>query len=163
MDNRDLNGNEVNEDLSAVDPSLTENEESTALITPDEASEENKLQLKVSGSKDRYYELFDKNKQKTMAWSVMSMIFGICSIICCCYGWLGLVLSVISIAFAVVSRVNLKYFDGMAIAGLIIGIFGLVFSLTVLVSMIIVGTEEFNSIKDKFFGGEYPTLPDVGK
>ena len=32
MDNRDLNGNEVNEDLSAVDPSLTENEESTALI-----------------------------------------------------------------------------------------------------------------------------------
>jgi hypothetical protein len=68
-----------------------------------------------------------------------------------------------SIAFAVVSRVNLKYFDGMAIAGLIIGIFGLVFSLTVLVSMIIVGTEEFNSIKDKFFGGEYPALPDVGK
>ena len=66
MDNRDLNGNEVNEDLSAVDPSLTENEESTALITPDEAREENKLQPKVSGSKDRYYELFDKNKQKTM-------------------------------------------------------------------------------------------------
>jgi hypothetical protein len=29
--------------------------------------------------------------------------------------------------------------------------------------MIIVGTEEFNSIKDKFFGGEYPTLPEVGK
>ena len=163
MDNSNISENEMNEELSSVDSSSGVDEESKTLITADAVNEEKNLQPKNNNSKDRYYELFDRNKQKTMVWSVMSMIFGILSIICCCYGWLGLVLSVMSIAFAVVSRVNLKYFDGMAIAGLIIGIFGLVFSLTVLVSMIIVGTEEFNSIKDRFFGGEYPTLPDVGK
>ena len=97
-----------------------------------------------------------------MIWSVLSLSLGILSIICCCYGWLGLILSSLSVAFAIVSRITLKYFDGLALAGFIIGIFGMVFSLTVLVSMIIVGTEEFNSIKERFFG-EYPILPEVDK
>ena len=153
---------EVNDELSSADDASSVNEESKALITPEEASETKSVQVKDNNLKDRYYELFDKNKQKSMIWSVLSLSLGILSIICCCYGWLGLVLSALSVAFAIVSRANLKYFDGLALAGFIIGIFGLVFSLTVLVSMVLVGTEEFNSIKDRFFG-EYPTLPDVGK
>ena len=160
MDNRDKNELDPSEELSAAEPGSESGQESNALVTSDTYYEDKQLDVKRSDPRDRYYELFDKNKQKTMIWSVLSLIFGIVSIICCCYGWLGLVLSAASIAFAVVSRVNLKYFDGMALAGLIIGIFGMVFSLTVLVSMIIVGTEEFNNIFDRFIG-EYPTLPDT--
>lgn len=160
MDNRDKNELDPSEELSAAEPGSESSQESNALVTSDTYYEDKQLDVKRSDPRDRYYELFDKNKQKTMIWSVLSLIFGIVSIICCCYGWLGLVLSAASIAFAVVSRVNLKYFDGMALAGLIIGIFGMVFSLTVLVSMIIVGTEEFNNIFDRFIG-EYPTLPDT--
>lgn len=160
MDNRDKNELDPSEELSAAEPGSESSQESNALVTSDTYYEDKQLDVKRSDPRDRYYELFDKNKQKTMIWSVLSLIFGIVSIICCCYGWIGLVLSAASIAFAVVSRVNLKYFDGMALAGLIIGIFGMVFSLTVLVSMIIVGTEEFNNIFDRFIG-EYPTLPDT--
>ena len=160
MDNRDKNELDPSEELSAAEPGSESGQESNALVTSDTYYEDKQLDVKRSDPRDRYYELFDKNKQKTMIWSVLSLIFGIVSIICCCYGWLGIVLSAASIAFAVVSRVNLKYFDGMALAGLIIGIFGMVFSLTVLVSMIIVGTEEFNNIFDRFIG-EYPTLPDT--
>lgn len=74
----------------------------------------------------RYEEIFDLNRPKSRGWSVASMVLGIISVVCCCVGWIGFITSVLAIVFAVVSRVNLKYFDGMSIAGLVLGIFGLV-------------------------------------
>ena len=81
----------------------------------------------------RYDEIFDKGKPKTLAFSIVSLVTGILSIICCCTVWLSLPFGVISIIFAVVSRKVLGYFDGMAIAGLILGIFGTVLGIMLIV------------------------------
>ena len=78
----------------------------------------------------RYEDIFDKEKPKTLGWSVASMIFGILSLICCCIPFGGLFFSAAAIVLAVVARKTLKYFDGMAIAGLILGIFGAVMGVT---------------------------------
>ena len=76
---------------------------------------------------DRYYEIFEKTKHKTMGFSVASLIFGVVSLLCCYFGWAGMILGIIAIALSAVSRFILKYFDGICLAGLILGIFGVVF------------------------------------
>ena len=72
----------------------------------------------------RYEEIFDLAKPKSRGWSVASMVLGIVSVVCCCMGWASMLSAVLAIVFAVVSRKSLGYFDGMSIAGLILGIFG---------------------------------------
>lgn len=70
-------------------------------------------------------------RPKTLGWSVASMVCGIVGVVCCCFGWSALFLGAIAIALAIVSRVKLGYFDGMSIAGLILGIFAFVFGLAI--------------------------------
>ena len=83
-------------------------------------------------------------KHNSRVWSVLSLILGIVSIICCCVWWLGLVAGVASIAFAIVSRVSLGYFDGLSIAGLITSIFGLMFGIfLIVISFVIVSSPEY--------------------
>lgn len=82
---------------------------------------------------DRYYEIFEKTKHKTRGFSVAAMTLGIISVLCCCFGWVSLVLGIAAIVFSVISRVTLGYFDGMCIAGLILGIFGVVFGSSMLI------------------------------
>lgn len=84
-------------------------------------------------SEIRYDEIFDISKPKTMGFSIASMILGILSVVCCCLTWGGLIMGILAIVFAVISRVSLKYFDGMTIAGLILGIFGTVFGISIIV------------------------------
>ena len=74
-----------------------------------------------------------EGKKKSRIWSVVSLISSILSIICCCVPWPGAVLGILSIVFAVVSRSNIGYFDKIALAGLIVGIFGTVFSVFMIV------------------------------
>ena len=81
----------------------------------------------------RYEDIFDKSKPKTLGWSVASMVLGILSLVCCCLPFGGLAFSVAAVVLSVVARKTLGYFDGMAIAGLILGIFGLVMGVTVIV------------------------------
>jgi hypothetical protein len=71
--------------------------------------------------RERYDEIFDATKPKTVGFSVASMVLGILSVICCCMGWSGLILGALAIVFSIVSRKVLGYFDGMSIAGLIVG------------------------------------------
>ena len=68
-------------------------------------------------------------KKPSRVWSVLSFILAILSIICCCNSWIPLILGAVAIVFAIISRSKLGYFDGLGIAGLIIAIFGVVFSL----------------------------------
>lgn len=74
------------------------------------------------------YKTVMEGKQKNRVWSVSSLVIGILSVLCCCFDWPGLIFGVLAIVFSIISRKNLGYFDGLAIAGLILGIFGLVFS-----------------------------------
>lgn len=64
---------------------------------------------------------------RSRGWSVASLVIGILSVLCCCITYGGLIMGVLAIVFAVISRRNLGYFDGMAIAGLVLGIIGTVF------------------------------------
>jgi hypothetical protein len=112
----------------------TQNEE-TSLTTPmpetyyhEKAENEN-----GSGDQELYYEVFDKDKPKYILWSLISAVLGGISVICSLYGWGGLVVGALVVAFAIVSRVNLKYFDKITIVGLILGIFGMVFGASTIV------------------------------
>ena len=81
---------------------------------------------------------------RSRGWSVASMVLGILSILCCCLTYGGLIMAVLAIIFAIVSRRNLGYFDGMAIAGLVTGIIGLVFgAMTVMGEMYLSANPEF--------------------
>lgn len=81
----------------------------------------------------RYDEIFDNGKKKTLAFSIVSLVTGILSILCCCFTFIGLPLGIIAIVFSVVSRKKLGYFDGMAVAGLVLGIFGAVIGTVVFI------------------------------
>ena len=75
---------------------------------------------------------------------------------------------VLAIVFAVVSRKTIGYFDGLAIAGLIIGIFGLVFGISnVILDYIITNTDllsdfmaEYEKLLEEYMG-EIENMPDV--
>lgn len=82
---------------------------------------------------DRYYEIFEKTKYKTRGLSVAALILGIASVALCYFGWVGLILGIIAAALSVASRIILGYFDGMAVAGLILGIFGIVFGSSMII------------------------------
>lgn len=68
------------------------------------------------------------SKPRSMLYSIVSLVSGIVAVlICCCGGWFGLVLGALAIVFSVIARRHLGYFDGMAIAGLVLGICGAIF------------------------------------
>lgn len=89
-----------------------------------------------------------EGKKKSRVWSLASLIAAILSVLCCCVPWPGAVLGVLAVVLAVVSRINIGYFDGMALAGLIVGIFGLVFSISI---MIIASTDWYKDVFIKAF------------
>lgn len=98
---------------------------------------------------DRYYEIFEKTKHKTRGWSVAALIFAIISVFCSFFGWIGLIFGIIAISLSVFSRITLGYFDGICIAGLILGIFGIVFSGSMIVIDILVESGKINNFLDK--------------
>ncbi|MBE6634627.1 MAG: DUF4190 domain-containing protein [Ruminococcaceae bacterium] len=81
-----------------------------------------------NSSDERYNEIFNKSKHKTRLWSLISFVFALASVALCFFGWIGLAFAVCAVVMSFVSRRLLGYFDGFAVAGLICGIFGVVFS-----------------------------------
>lgn len=90
---------------------------------------------------DRYYEIFDEKKPKSRIWSVIAIAVAIVSVICSFFGWAGILIGALAVIFAAVSRLNLGYFDGMAIGGIIIGIFGAVFGCSVEIVSVLLSSE----------------------
>ena len=136
MDENSINGKEPHGDGGTEE---YYREKNSSIITPDsyykDLTEDRSRQ-----SEERYYEYFDKDKPKSVGWSIVSLVLGVVSV---CYGfigWLGLIIGIVAIVFAVVSRVSLGYFNGMSVAGLILGIFGVVFGAAVLIVSIVVET-----------------------
>ena len=83
---------------------------------------------KEASEADYAYKTVMDGKRKSRSWSVASFTVSVASLICCCFvSWVGVVLSTLAITFAIISRKNIGYFDGLSLAGLIIGIFGAVF------------------------------------
>ena len=101
---------------------------------------------------------------RSRGWSVASMVLGILSILCCCFTYVPLVLSVLAIVFSIVSRRNLGYFDGMAIAGLVMGIIGFIFSVVAIVGDLYLqaNPDLLNQILEQFNIGGDPIDPGSG-
>ncbi len=98
-----------------------------------------------------YHNVNKRGKPKTLGWSLVSMIMGIVAVVCSCFGWAGLVLGLIAVGLAILARIQLGYFDGMAIAGLILGIFGLVFGGFMVIIAYILPPEYWDSFIDGFY------------
>ena len=130
-----MNGTE-NIENSSSDKAI---ESSTSLATRDDYYTDVTVYTPES-NEERYYELFDKDKPKTQAWSVASLVIGILSVLLSFLGWWALALGVASAVLAAVSRRVLGYFSGICIVGMIIGIFGTVISASVAIAGIILST-----------------------
>lgn len=120
-------------------------EEKPTEVTPE--SYYHNISESARDGEDRYYEIFEKSKHKTLGWSVASLVFGIISVFCCFFGWVGLAFGIVAVVLSVISRISLGFFDGMSVAGLILGIFGIVFGGTFAVAKILI---EMGKLKISF-------------
>lgn len=82
------------------------------------------------------------------AFSIVSLVTGILSVLigCCCNQYIAIILGVVAIVFAALSRKKNGKFSGLAIAGLICGIVGTVFGV---LSIIIAQTEFYQKYLDE--------------
>lgn len=93
-------------------------------------------------------------KPKTIAFSILSLIFGIFSlVICCCSGWIAVIFGLSAIVLSLISRRHLGYFDGMSVAGLVLGISGTVFGLVTIVLSVLVELSLLSLFPEDFFHG----------
>ncbi len=99
-----------------------------------------------NGNHDPYNIFDNRGKPKNIGWSVASVICAVLSFSLSLFGWAGLVFGVMSIACAIAARIKLGYFNGWSIAGILIGIFGTVFS----ASMIFIAYTNPELIKEIF-------------
>ncbi len=91
---------------------------------------ENKKQDQSKESDYVYKNVMD-GKPKKRTWSVISFVSSLASIVfCSLVPVVGIILGLFAIGSAIFSRKNIGYFDGFSLAGLMIGIFGAVFSVT---------------------------------
>ena len=89
-----------------------------------------------------------RGKPKTIGWSLASLLCGIAALITSVFGWPGIALGVLSIVFAVVSRVILGYFDGMLIFGFILGLHGIFIGIASIALIVNLGNGEHSNLWD---------------
>jgi membrane-bound ClpP family serine protease len=85
----------------------------------------------------------DDNKN---GFAVASLVLGIVAVCCCCFSGLSLVLAVLAIVFAVLSRKNPAK-KGLGTAGLVLGIIAAVIAI---VSIIISGTDWYEAYMTEY-------------
>ncbi len=90
--------------------------------------------------------------------SIACLVCGILSLICCCGGWLGLILAAAAIVLGIISIKN--NYDGreLAIAGLITGGCGMVLAIVMLIFAAIAAGLSPDFLRD---GMEYYNLDDI--
>ena len=107
------------------------------------SNEWNNYENEEIGEQDYAFQTLNRHgKPKTLGWSVASLVMGIVSLFTCLFGWASIVFGVIAIAFALISRFSLGYFDGKSIIGLILGIFGTVFGASMIIFIYSMGEED---------------------
>ena len=92
-----------------------------------EFEEETKAENEASEEKDEYAykSVITKTKQNRRTWSVISLALAVLSILFIWVSWVSIVLAIASIACALVSRKNLGYFDKLSLAGIFVGMMGI--------------------------------------
>lgn len=100
----------------------------------DQYNEEARVDREEPQGEDGYaYKTVIKNKQNRRTWSVVSIVLAVLSILLLYFPIVSLILGALSVGAGAVSRINLGYFDKLTLAGIIIGIFGIVFSIAGLI------------------------------
>ena len=92
-------------------------------------------------------------KGNTRLFSLISVCLAALSVIVFLIPWLGLIFGLLSIGFSFISRRKLGYFEGLALVGLIIGIFGFVFSLTGIILGAVTSDSGYYNFWELLFGG----------
>jgi len=80
-----------------------------------------------SVDENEYYELPDEPQKRNRLWSVISIAAAVLSVILCSFYYVSLPLAAVAIVGALISRRMLGYFDGLSLAGLFVGLVGIVF------------------------------------
>ncbi len=75
--------------------------------------------------------------KKSRIWSVTALVLAIISVILCFVPVLSIILGAFAIGLSVLSRVKIGYFDGIAIASIIVAIFGIVFAFAHIITSLI--------------------------
>ena len=101
----------------------------------DKTTEEDSLlpAERAADSEGTYTKLTKKGKPKTLLWSLLSLILAILSVAFSIFGWAGVILGVCAIIFSIIGRKGLGFFNGFTIAGLLTGIFGIVFGVAMII------------------------------
>lgn len=89
------------------------------------------------------YKTVMRSKENSRSFSLVSLVLSVLSLLFSPISYVGLILGGLAIGFACYSRKNLGYFDGYSLAGLIIGIFGVVFSFLSLIFTYLIADTEF--------------------
>ena len=101
-------------------------------------------------------------KSSSRAFAVASLVLGILSIVCCCFTYVGLAMAIMAVVFASVSRRKMGYFDPLALTGLILGIIGVVFGISTVVTEVLINTGMFDAQLEEYFKEfeNWPIDPD---
>ena len=114
--------------------------------------DENKNNQNTDGKEgeDFLYKTVMDGKEKSRVWSVASIAIAAASLLCCVFPYPAILLGALAIVFALFSRRNIGYFDGLAIFGLIIGIAGIVFGVGgLLLSYITEGSDWYKQLLEQ--------------
>ena len=82
---------------------------------------------KKAPAEEEYNELPDSPDARTRVRSVISLFASVVSVLLCSLYYLSLPLAAFGIICAILSRRKLGYFDGLSVAGLLVGVVGAVF------------------------------------
>ena len=99
---------------------------------------------------DNLYESVSPFCPRTLAWSLVSFVTGLISIFVAFFGWAAIALGIIAIISSAVSRKTLGYFDKMSVGGLVLGIFGAVSGVIVLVAISLAGENFWQALLEAF-------------
>lgn len=64
-------------------------------------------------------------KSRSRLFALLSLVFGILSAILSIFGVAGIILGICAVAFSIISRVRMSYFDSLSLIGLIAAIIGI--------------------------------------
>ncbi len=79
-----------------------------------------------NGASEEYYDLPLALRSRSLIPAVISLVFGILSLVLCPIYYISLIFAANAIIFSLVSRKNLGFFEKYSIIGLILGMMGIV-------------------------------------
>ena len=95
-----------------------------------EFNEEAKAQQTEESPEDGFvYKAVMKGEGNKRTFSIISLILSVIYVLLFIFPWVAIVLGIVGVVFSLLSRRSLGYFDGFSLAGLIVGIFGIVFAI----------------------------------